>query len=108
MKSSPGNPTTNAFVERANGTIKRALYGYLQKTGDDPITHLREFTDSINLVKNETTKVVPDVAVLPKYQEQIIKNQKNMQAKRIRMPARTNHSNLETKSEYFLRRLTCL
>jgi hypothetical protein len=82
VKSSPGNPTTNAFVERANGTIKRALYGYLQKTGDDPIPHLREFTDSINLVKNETTKVVPDVAVLPKYQEQIIENQKKYAGKK--------------------------
>lgn len=82
VKSSPGNPTTNAFVERANGTIKRALFSYLQKTGKDPIPHLKEFTDSINIVKNKTTKVVPDVAVLPKYQEQIIKNQNKYASKK--------------------------
>jgi transposase InsO family protein len=72
--STPGNPTTNAYVERANGTIKRALYGYLQKTGNDPIPDLQDFVDSINLVPNETTKVVPEVAVLPKNEDKISTN----------------------------------
>jgi len=72
--STPGNPTTNAYVERANGTLKRALYGYLQKTGNDPIPDLQDFVDSINLVPNDTTKVVPEVAVLPKNYDKVSLN----------------------------------
>ena len=72
--STPGNPTTNAYVEKSNGRLKRALYAYLQKTGEDPIPDLQDFVDSINLVPNATTKVVPEVAVLPKYQDKISTN----------------------------------
>lgn len=80
VKSSPANPRTNAFVERANYTLKRALYGYQQKTGKDPIPNLNDFVESINLQPNATTKVIPEVAVLPQYKDTIIKNMEKYNA----------------------------
>jgi len=64
VKSLPATPTSQSFVERNNGTLKRALYGYKQKTGVDPIPDLDSFVDSLNLQPNSTTKVVPAVAML--------------------------------------------
>lgn len=74
VKSSLANPTTNAYVERFNGRIKKALYSYKQKTGKDPIPNLNDFVESFNLTPNATTKVIPELAVLPKYQEKIMEN----------------------------------
>lgn len=72
--SSVANPTTNAYVERFNGRIKKALYSYKQKTGKDPIPHLDEFVESFNLTPNATTKVVPELAILDKYKDTIAEN----------------------------------
>lgn len=74
VKSSIANPTTNAYVERFNGRIKKALYSYKQKTGKDPIPHLNEFVESFNLTPNATTKVIPELAILPKNKETILEN----------------------------------
>lgn len=82
IKSAPGNPTTNAYVEKSNHRLARALYGYKQKTGQDPIPDLQEFVDSINLVANATTKVIPEVAILPENQEKIIENVKKYNARK--------------------------
>lgn len=72
--SSVANPTTNAYVERYNGRIKKALYSYKQKTGKDPIPDLDKFVEAFNLTPNATTKVVPELAILDKYKDKIAKN----------------------------------
>lgn len=82
IKSSPGNPTTNAYVEKNNHRLARALYGYKQKTGKDPIPDLQDFIDSINLIPNATTKVIPEVAILPKNQQTILDNVKKYNARK--------------------------
>lgn len=59
VKSKSATPTSQSQIERKNGTLKRALYGYKQKTGNDPIPELQSFLDSLNLQPNKNTKVAP-------------------------------------------------
>lgn len=82
VKSKSATPTSQSQIERKNGTLKRALYGYKQKTGNDPIPDLQSFLDSLNLQPNKNTKVAPAVALLPEYKEQIIKNMENYNSKK--------------------------
>lgn len=82
VKSLPATPTSQSFVERNNGTLKRALYGYKQKTGKDPIPDLDSFVDSLNLQPNATTGVIPAVAMLLEYKDKIIENMEKYKSKK--------------------------
>lgn len=82
VKSLPATPTSQSYVERNNGTLKRALYGYKQKTGEDPIPNLNSFVDSLNLQPNSTTGVAPAISMLEEYREQIIENMQKYNSKK--------------------------
>jgi hypothetical protein len=82
VKSLPATPTSQAYVERNNGTLKRALYGYKQKTGKDPLPDLDSFVDSLNLQPNATTGVVPAVAMLPEYKDKILEKMEKYKSKK--------------------------
>lgn len=80
--SSIATPTANAFVERFNGRIKKALYAYKAKTGKDPIKELDSFVEQFNLTPNTTTKVIPELALLPDNFEKINENVEKYNAKK--------------------------
>lgn len=82
VKSKSATPTSQSHIERKNGTLKRAIYGYKQKTGKDPIPELQSFLDSLNLQPNKNTKVAPAVALLPEYKEEILKNMETYNSKK--------------------------
>jgi len=80
--STVATPTSNAYVERFNGSIKKILFAYKQKTGKDPIPDLDSFVEHFNKVKNADTKVEPALALHPDKKETIVENTKMYHVKK--------------------------
>lgn len=80
VKSSPYNPTSQAYVERMNSVVKNSLYKYHQKTGSTLTKELLEKTaDSINDQPNRDTGVIPNNAATKENLTKLIEaNQKKL------------------------------
>lgn len=72
--STPHTPTSQAFVERANGDLKRALGKHYMETGKSPFrrNNLQKIVDGLNDKINRTTGVAPNVALVPENFDKIL------------------------------------